>query len=243
METHADGNGNWKLTKCRLRQYLRKMSDRDREKMTVLWSKPDLVDRVYYEYYQAGEPGYRQYMDRYEANQKFLDRIREIFREDIFELDAAVTLELWEILDENHASQDKHVLFRMRQSLAGKQKDGVRKKLQKYANPGIVIREEHIRAYLELLTEQKKRERQLQEAKKRIPDKILLYLQTQGDRIPAVHDGCRILDYCAEQMKSFHFPKEETLFWKDTLVAAATAGSSEIWTEIKNLVTEEEMGE
>lgn len=243
MEMRTGGSGNWKLTKYRIRQYLMEMNREDREKMTNLWKKTDPVDRIYYEYYLDGEPGYRQYMDRYEANQKFLDRIREIFREDIFELDAVTTLELWEMLTKDAVISKQNALARMRQNLTGKQKDGVRKKLQKYANPGIVIREERIRIYLELLTEQQKRERQLQEAKKRIPDRILSYFETEGNRILAMHNGCRMIDYCVSQMKSFHFPQEEYRFWKETLVAAATAASSGIWEEIQNIVTEKEMGE
>ena len=232
-----------KILKGQIKKLFGQLDVSDQEEMIDLWEKLEAVDAVYYHYYQKGEPGYRRYKDRRRANQKFLDQIQKIFREDIFEIDRKSMLEMWQLLMEEEASAGKDVLSKMKRGLLKKQKNAIQKRLQTFLLPEVSLEENEIEAWLKLLNEQVHRKNQLMDAQEQLPEDIRSYFIQRGGTAFVMHDRCLVLDYCISRLKDFGFEAEKEEFWQEVMLDAVTIGSETAWSELQDFVRNIAAGE
>lgn len=213
------------------------MDTEQKKKLICLWEKLDPIDRIYYQYCQDGQDRYQYYVERYMANKKFQDRIEEIFEPDVYDIDAGSTLEMWRLLD-YEAEDSEHSLGRLKQRMQNRQKNVILNRLGKYARDGVQIREKNVEEYLELLSEQKKRQKLILKAEEQVPAELLIYFDEHRDDLNEMEERCLVLKYCMSRLEHFGFEKEVETSWKQIMCCAVTEFSETVLEEIRTRMQE-----
>lgn len=218
----------------RLEELCKHVDHRKWNRFIGLWEKLDPIDSVYFQYCRDGEDRYRYYVERYMADKKFRDKIEQIFQRSVYELNAGNILEMWRYLQEEE--KEDGFAGRVKEKLRSSQRISIQRKLQKYAQPGVEIRQEKMELYLELLVGQKKRQKQILEAEEKVPAELLCYFDEHGKDLEEVQNRCLILDYCVSHLDSFGFEQEESEFWKNLMIDAVTRFPAEILENVRELL-------
>lgn len=221
----------------RLKELFGKIDSKKREKFIRLWEKLDSVDRIYYQYCEDEGQRYQYYVERYMANKKFEDRIEEIFEAEIYDIDAKNTLEMWRLLNHEMMAADNPA-GKMKIKIQNWQKNSILKRLQKYARDGVQIQEKKAEEYLELLAEQKKRQKLILKAEEQVPAELLVYFDEHRESLKEMGDRCLVLKYCLENLRHFGLEKEEEAFWKHLMLCVVTEFPENMLEDIRKLMHE-----
>lgn len=223
----------------RLKELFGKIDSKKKKKFISLWAKLDPVDRIYYQYCEDEEERYRYYVERYMANKKFQDRIEEIFEAEVYDIDAKNTLEMWRLLDHEMIMADNpSPSAKMKMKVQNWQRNSILKRLQKYARDGVQIQEKKAEEYLELLAEQKKRQKLILKAEEQVPAELLVYFDEYRETLKEMGERCLVLQYCMDHLGHFGLEKEEEVFWKQLMLRTVTECPETMLEDIRRLMHE-----